>query len=153
MARIPGGPRGGYDASEVKGKQFTCGCYPGQVVTIPRGLPNRCEPNRISVVGEYESLIVFKLEFDRPDTFGDGTHTVSWNYSVSKASLLCGDALVQDLSGRMIRPQEVVEEKPRRRGNGGDGRNRHGSGGRPPRRRPGDRMGMRDYDRDSDSLI
>ena len=91
---------------------------------------------------EYESLIVFRLEFDQPDTWNESINTVSWNYSISKASLLCGDAVVKDAAGRTIRPEEVISDKKAKKRDG------HGNGSRGGRR-PGDRMGMRDVDRDS----
>lgn len=141
MARMPGGPRGGYVA--VESKKFTCGCYPGQRVTIPRGLPSRCEPTRVTVVDEYESLVVFRLEFDQPDTWNGEAHTIAWNYSISKASLLCGDAVVKDLSGRTIRPKEEAREKKPRQRDMRDGGMDRG------RRRPGDRLGVRSQDVDS----
>ena len=115
MAKIPGAPSGNrYGSGDLRSKKFTCRCYPGQSVTITRGLPNRCEPSRVTVVGEYEKIIVFKLEFDQEDWNGERS-VVSWNYTISKASLLCGDAVVKDLSGRMIRPDEVEDESRRRR--------------------------------------
>lgn len=124
MARIPGAPRGNrYSPADLRSKKLTCGCYPGQTVTIPRGLPSNCSPNRITVVDEYDSIIVFKLEFDMPDDWNpEGRKTVTWNHSVTKASLLCGDAVIKDLAGRTLHPREVDEE-PSRRG----GRRRAGS--------------------------
>lgn len=115
MARIPGAPSGNrYRPSDLRSKKFTCRCYPGQEVTISRGLPSHCSPTRITVVDEYDSLIVFKLEFDQEGWNGK-KETVSWNYSISKASLLCGDAVVKDYAGRTLRPDEVEDESRRRR--------------------------------------
>ena len=115
MARIPGAPSGNrYGASELRSKKFACGCYPGQTVTISRGLPKNCEPSRVTVVNEYENLIVFKLEFDQTDWEGH-TSTSSWNYTISKSDLLCGDAVVKDITDRTIRPSEVNDRPKRRR--------------------------------------
>lgn len=117
MARIPGAPSGNrYTAKDLASKKMRCGCYPGQVVTIPRGLPAGCNPSEITVVGEYDSIIVFRLAFDMPDDWRPGqSKTVTWNYSLTKASLLCGDAIIKDLAGRTLSPREEGDSRPGRR--------------------------------------
>lgn len=118
MARIPGGPRGNrYSPSELTSKKLTCGCYPGQSVTVPRGLPANCSPNRITVVGEYDSIIVLKLEFDMPDDWNpEMKKTVTWNHALMKSSLLCGEAVIKDLAGRTLHPKEAEDGPRRKRG-------------------------------------
>lgn len=115
--------------STVSNNEF--GCYPGQEVKITRGLPERCNPSRITVVGEYPYQIVFKLEFDLRDSVSGDKHT-SWNYSITKVALMCGDAVLQDAFGHTIRPKKKEEPKKPRRTDGD---------GERPRRRRGYRGG------------
>lgn len=95
------------------------GCYPGQQVTIARGLPERCNPSRVTVVGEYPYQIVFNLEFDLDDPVS-GSSKASWNYSITKVALMCGDAVVKDSRGHDIRPRKKEEPRRPRRRDGGE---------------------------------
>lgn len=159
MARIPGAPRGNsYTAKDLRHKKYTCGCFPGQSVTIQRGLTGGRTPDRVTVVGEYDNIIVLRLEFDQRDEWEGTISTSSWNFTVSKASMLCGEALIKDVTGRTIRPREVEEEDTRgrrgdRRQDRPQTRTSRSQQDDSPRRRPGDRGGAARAGYEGDSLI
>ena len=115
MAAIPGGPKGRvYKPGFLDSKVVEFGVYPGQSVTIQRGLPaNISAPDRVTVVGEYPATVVFRLEFDQNDE--DGHKVVAWNHTIGKQALVSGEAIVKDAAGRDIKPKQDAPAERRRR--------------------------------------
>lgn len=78
------------------------GCFAGQSVRVTRGL----ELGRVlhgTVVAEYPSHIV--IAYEAPD---GSTHTTS----LTKASLLCGDAEILGETGSVLRPRADDGRRP-----------------------------------------
>lgn len=118
MPGIPGGPKGrAYPPHFLDSKVVEFGFYPDQVVTITRGLPADINPDRITVVGEYPSHVVFHFLFRQVDEYDHSTHVVEWNYSVDKASLVSGEVVVKDIRDKVIRPKDETAQGKRRNRN------------------------------------
>ena len=117
---------------DLKTKKFSCGCFPEQEVTITKGLSQHVHPTRITVVDEYENVIVFCLETEHRDEWSGTKTTSSYNFTLTKRAMATGEAVVKDVGGRVIRPEEIV---PERKGRKDDKAGK-------AKRRPGDRGGF-----------
>jgi hypothetical protein len=73
--------------------EYDFGCFPGQHVYVTKGLGRSTTLEGI-VLNEYPQHIVIQYR----TSFGMQTT------SISKASLICGDARMSDIRGRAIRP-------------------------------------------------
>lgn len=104
MGKLPGAPAGAYfTPKELKQKVTNYNLKPGQRVKL-NPLPKDARPTRIEVVKEYNYHIVLKFS----------TKHASWNYSVNKNDLVCGDAKLYDEKGHNIQPQQDTNRKERR---------------------------------------
>lgn len=84
--------------------QYDFGCHKGQPVCVTHGL-GRKGPLFGTVLAEYQSHIV--VMYQTPD---GSTHTTS----LTKASIICGDAGIRDEHGHAINPcpkEETVDGK------------------------------------------
>ena len=104
--KIVGGPSARFAVKVPPAAHYDFGCYEGQPVRITRGL-GREMPLSGTVLAEYQSHIV--VVYQTPD---GSTHTTS----LTKASIICGDAIIRDEHGYTIHPRPKKEKGKGKKG-------------------------------------
>lgn len=106
MAKLPGAPSGSYlTPKELRRKVIKYDVMDGTRVNIVRGLPKDCHPIKVVLVKQYDYHMLMRVQ----------TKHTTFNMSINKHDLACGEAMIQDMKGHTIQPKPELSRRERRK--------------------------------------